>query len=81
MAGNSRQLSLTAALVASVDRKEPDSGPEYGVIEMTDEELHQAARQILSQNVNNPFWVFAHGSLICKPDFEHVEHVACKAFG
>jgi cation transport protein ChaC len=81
MARKSRQLSLTAALVASVDRKETDSGPEYGLIEMTDEEFDQAAHQILSLNANNPFWDFAYGSLIWKPDFEHVEHVACKAFG
>ena len=72
MARKSRQLSLTAALVASVDRKEPDSGPEYGLIEMTDDEFHQAARQILSQNANNPFWVFAYGSLIWKPNFKRV---------
>jgi hypothetical protein len=37
MARKPRQLSLTAALVASVDRKEPDSGQEYCLIEMTEE--------------------------------------------
>jgi cation transport protein ChaC len=81
MARKPRQLSLTAELVASVDRKEPDSGPEYGLIEMTDEEFEQAAGQILSQNAGNPFWVFAYGSLIWRPDFEHIEHRTCKAFG
>ena len=81
MARKPRQLSLTAELVASVDRKESDSGPQYGLIEMTDEEFRQAARQILSLNANNPFWIFAYGSLIWNPDFEYVEHVACKAFG
>jgi hypothetical protein len=44
--------------VASVDRKEPDSGAEFGLIQMTDEEFIHAACQILSQNVNNPFGVF-----------------------
>lgn len=81
MARKPRQLSLTAELVASVDRKEPDSGPEYGLVEMTDEEFEQAAEQILQQNTGNPFWVFAYGSLIWRPDFEHIEHRTCKAFG
>ena len=81
MARRLQQLSLTAELVALVDRKEPDSGPEYGLIELSDEDYDLAARQILLQNAGKPFWVFAYGSLIWKPDFEHVEHLAGKAFG
>ncbi len=81
MTGKSRELSLTAELVALVDRKEPDSGPEYGLVEMTDEEYEQAAEQILQRNAGNPFWVFAYGSLIWRQDFEHLEHRTCKAFG
>ena len=76
-----RQLSLTAELVALVDRREPDSGPETGLIELTDEDYDLAAHHILDQNAGNPFWLFAYGSLIWKPDFEHVEQLACKAFG
>ncbi len=81
MARKLRQLSLTAELVALVDRKEPDSGPEYGLVEMTDEEYEQATHEFLRRKSNKPFWIFAYGSLIWRPDFEHVEHRTCKAFG
>jgi glutathione-specific gamma-glutamylcyclotransferase len=74
-------LSLTAELVALGDRREPDSGPEHGYAELSDDDYEQEAHQLLAQNVGNPFWLFAYGSLIWKPAFEHVEHTACKAFG
>jgi glutathione-specific gamma-glutamylcyclotransferase len=81
MARKLRQLSLTAELVALVDRKEPDSGPEYGQVEMTDEEYEHAAHDFLRRKSDKPFWVFAYGSLVWRPDFEHIEHRTCRAFG
>ena len=81
MARKPRQLSLTAELVALVDRKEPDSGPEYGLVEMTDEEYEHATHEFLLRKSDKPFWIFAYGSLIWRPDFEHIEHRTCKAFG
>ena len=74
-------LSLTAELVALVDRKEPDSGPEFGLTALSDDDYAHAACDILQQNAGNPLWLFAYGSLIWKPDFEHVEHRASIAHG
>ncbi len=81
MARRRQPLSLTAELIALVDRKEPDSGPEFGLAELSDDDYGQAAHDILQQNAGNPLWLFAYGSLIWKPDFEHVEHRASKAHG
>ena len=80
--GRKRQaLSLTAELIALVDRKEPDSGPESGLAALSDDDYGQAAHDILRQNAGHPLWLFAYGSLIWKPDFEHVEQRASKAHG
>src|SRR5262245_3126299 len=81
MARKRQSISLTAELVGKVDRREPDSGPAVGCTPLTDEDYLQAAHQIARQNAGRPVWLFAYGSLIWKPAFEHVEHRPCKAFG
>ncbi len=72
----SRPLALTEAHVARVHRHVPDPGlPEYeGMRVLSDDDKLAAARLLLAENEGRPFWVFAFGSLIWKPGFDHVEH-------
>jgi cation transport protein ChaC len=72
---------LTHELVAGVDRREADPGPEAGYIQLSNEDYLQAAQSIALENAKRPLWLFAYGSLIWKPNFEHVEHRSAKAFG
>lgn len=76
-----RQLALTGELVALVDRTEPDPGPLAGRTQMSDADYEEAAHLILARNHDRPLWLFAYGSLIWKPDFEHVEHRLGRAYG
>lgn len=80
MAGK-RPLSLTSDLVALVDRKEPDHGPPGGRSELDAQGYADAAHAVLARNAHRPLWLFAYGSLIWKPEFEHVEHRVGKTFG
>ncbi|MCF1709185.1 gamma-glutamylcyclotransferase [Tabrizicola sp. J26] len=68
-----RQLSLTEDLVARVEREEVDPGPDKSLVELTPGEREAFARSFLKQIDGQPFRVFAYGSLIWKPAFEHVE--------
>lgn len=79
--GGRRQLALTGDLVALVDRKEPDSGPASGRTALTQSDYEAAAWSVLSRNDHRPLWLFAYGSLVWKPDFDHVEHRIGRAFG
>jgi cation transport protein ChaC len=79
--GVRRQLALTGELVALVDRQEPDSGPARGRTVLSQSEYEAAAWSTLAQNANRPLWLFAYGSLVWKPDFDHIEHRLGRAFG
>ena len=68
-----RQLSLTEDLVARVEREEADPGPDKNLAALTPAEREAYARAFLQQIDGQPFRVFAYGSLIWKPAFDHIE--------
>jgi glutathione-specific gamma-glutamylcyclotransferase len=71
-----RQMALTLDLVARVQRVLEDPGPEPGLYQ-TDEDYDSAVREILVTHARGEdAWLFAYGSLIWKPEVEHVEE--CK---
>ena len=67
------EMELTAELVALVERTEPDPGPTPGLPEPTEADLAAAATQLLATRPPGPLWLFAYGSLIWKPELEHLE--------
>lgn len=80
MARRGRSLSLTDDLVALVHRTEADPGPRPGAIDMTDADYAATASDLLKGH-EGPLWLFAYGSLLWKPDFDHVEQSIGKAYG
>jgi len=78
-------LSLTAELVARVERTEPDPGPLPGRTYLADSEFDVVAADLLaewrSRPGGQPFWVFAYGSLIWKPECAFTEHRRATAHG
>ena len=79
---NDRQMTLTPELVARVHRAIEDTGPEQGVSYHTDEDYDACVRTVLAQRDSaHPIWLFAYGSLIWKPEIQHVEERAGTARG
>jgi cation transport protein ChaC len=76
-----RQLALTEDLVALVERKVADPGPSSGRTHLTPSDYESVADIVLAQNPSRPLWLFAYGSLVWKPDFDHVEHRIGRAYG
>src|SRR5690606_27413168 len=74
-------LALTEDLVALVDRVEPDPGPPPGMIMPTEDDLAGVAATLLQSHSPKPLWLFAYGSLIWKPEVEHLATMPALARG
>ena len=81
MAPPDRKMTLTAELVARVERTEPDPGPEPGTREHTDSEYDDFVEGLLAEHNAEPLWIFAYGSLIWNPVLETVEKRRAVAAG
>src|SRR5215204_5134692 len=69
-----RQMVLTPDLVARVHRVVEDSGPLPGLAYHSEEDYDAAVQEILTSHPRGEdLWLFAYGSLIWKPEVEHVE--------
>lgn len=74
-------MELTAELVALVERTEPDPGPTPGLPDPTAADLDATASALLAARPEGPLWLFAYGSLIWKPELEHLETRQARAHG
>ena len=74
-------MALTADLVAQVERKEPDPGPVPGRAYLSEQDYDVLAAELIAESGPDPFWVFAYGSLIWKPECDFAEHRRATAHG
>lgn len=83
MAAPKRQMRLTEAHVARLARTIADPGPQQfpGRRTATDADYEVEVARILAGAPAGDFWVFAYGSLIWNPDFDHVERRLAVAHG
>ena len=69
-----RTMSLTEELVARCFRVVEDSGPDPDAEHLDDADYDAMTRTLEAQlPANEPLWLFGYGSLIWKPEIEHVE--------
>src|SRR5215207_2102763 len=67
-------MALTPDLVARVHRDIEDPGPEPALNYHTDEDYGALVAGLMRSRPATPhMWLFAYGSLIWKPEIEHVE--------
>ena len=76
-----RKLSLTSELVALCHREVADPGPEAQHDYFVDADYAKAVARLLKERPKGPFWLFAYGSLIWKPEFPTEESLLGVAEG
>jgi glutathione-specific gamma-glutamylcyclotransferase len=70
----SRRMALTPELVAQVHRALDDPGPDPSWTYHGDEDYDAVVQALMRSHPGGPdTWLFAYGSLIWKPEVEHVE--------
>src|SRR5918998_672717 len=69
-----RRMALTPEHVALVHRALEDPGPEPGLAYHSEADYDAVVQTVLAQHPpGQDAWLFAYGSLIWKPEVEHVE--------
>lgn len=77
-----RRMSLTPEMLALVHRAMEDSGPLAGLGYLTDEDYERMVDGLLAAHPDGEdAWLFAFGSLIWKPECEHLEERHATAHG
>lgn len=77
-----RVMALTPELVARVHRHVEDAGPSPDFTYLDDNDYAAMVDAALSGHPNNsPLWLFAYGSLIWKPEIEHLEEQVARLHG
>jgi cation transport protein ChaC len=77
-----RQMSLTAELVARCWREIEDAGPDPDAAHLDDRDYDAMLDDFQAElPTSEPLWLFGYGSLIWKPEIDHVEERVAVARG
>ena len=77
-----RQMALTPSLVAQIHRVVEDPGPDPAIAYHTEEDYDALVRHLLMSHApDQDLWLFAYGSLIWKPEVDHIEERIGTAHG
>ncbi|MBX3597829.1 MAG: gamma-glutamylcyclotransferase [Rhizobiaceae bacterium] len=76
-----RAMALTEEMVARCHRVIIDTGPEPGLDYLDESDYAQIIDVAMAMRPPGPIWLFAYGSLIWKPEVEHVEERIATARG